>query len=187
MSYENAPQTIMLATNCCCCGRPLCDAISVELGIGPECRGGNNGTLTEEQRRECNQLTHAAALAAQEGKIENVRWCSEAIRELGLPELADKVAHRFVNVERTTKITIRMEDGMLLVTTPYKRSMKEEFTAAWRNVPGRRWVSRKRCNAVPVSSKPHLWALLKRFFPGEFGKGPNGVFRVPAESKNAAA
>ena len=43
MSYENAPATKMLATNCCCCGRPLVDSMSVELGIGPECRGGATG------------------------------------------------------------------------------------------------------------------------------------------------
>lgn len=38
MSYENAPSTILLATACACCGRALRDAISVETGVGPECR-----------------------------------------------------------------------------------------------------------------------------------------------------
>jgi hypothetical protein len=38
MSYENAPATRLLATNCGCCGRQLVDAVSVEAGIGPECR-----------------------------------------------------------------------------------------------------------------------------------------------------
>lgn len=38
MSYENAPATKMLATHCACCARPLVDAESVELGIGPDCR-----------------------------------------------------------------------------------------------------------------------------------------------------
>lgn len=35
--YENAPAAAMLATHCCC-GRPLLDAVSVEAGIGPDCR-----------------------------------------------------------------------------------------------------------------------------------------------------
>lgn len=38
MSYESAPATKMLATHCACCARPLVDAVSVEAGVGPECR-----------------------------------------------------------------------------------------------------------------------------------------------------
>lgn len=35
-TYENAPATKMLATNCVVCGRALVDAVSVEMGIGPD-------------------------------------------------------------------------------------------------------------------------------------------------------
>lgn len=38
MSYETAPVTQMVATHCCICGRALCDADSIEIGIGPVCR-----------------------------------------------------------------------------------------------------------------------------------------------------
>jgi hypothetical protein len=38
MSYESAPATKMLATQCACCGRPLVDAASIEAGMGPICR-----------------------------------------------------------------------------------------------------------------------------------------------------
>lgn len=38
MSYETAPATIMLATQCACCRRPLVDAVSIETGMGPVCR-----------------------------------------------------------------------------------------------------------------------------------------------------
>jgi hypothetical protein len=38
MSYESAPATKLLATHCACCSRPLVDAVSVETGIGPDCR-----------------------------------------------------------------------------------------------------------------------------------------------------
>jgi hypothetical protein len=38
MSYENAPATKLLATHCACCARPLVDAVSVEAGVGPDCR-----------------------------------------------------------------------------------------------------------------------------------------------------
>lgn len=38
MSYENAPATRMLATHCASCGRPLVDSVSVNTGMGPDCR-----------------------------------------------------------------------------------------------------------------------------------------------------
>lgn len=181
MNYVNAPATRMLATNCCCCGRPLVDAISVELGIGPECRNGRTDGITPEQREVCNKLTHAAAIAAQEGNIEKVKLLAEEIRGLGLVDLADKVFHRFQNADRLAKITIvALPDGLLSVDTPFRRKEKAEFVAAWRAIPGRRYYRGK--NIVPVDSKPQLWALLKKFFPGQFGKGPQGLFRVPKEA-----
>jgi hypothetical protein len=36
--YLKDKATRILATNCCCCGLPLRDAKSVELGVGPVCR-----------------------------------------------------------------------------------------------------------------------------------------------------
>jgi hypothetical protein len=183
-SYENAPATIMLATHCCSCGRPLVDAISVELGIGPECRNGRTDGISQEQREVCNKLTHAAALAAQEGQVEKVRAFAAEIRSMGLVELAEKVEHRFKNAERLAKITIvSVDGGYLRVATPFRRKDSSEFVAAWRSIPGRRYQSGK--NLVPVSSKPQLWALLKRFFPGQFGKGPSGIFRIPKQDEAA--
>jgi len=37
MSYESAPATILIATHCAICARPLVDADSVERGVGPDC------------------------------------------------------------------------------------------------------------------------------------------------------
>ena len=56
MSYVNAPATKMLATHCCVCHRPLLDAKSVELGIGPDClkRHGFNIDVPEVDRVEAN-------------------------------------------------------------------------------------------------------------------------------------
>lgn len=182
--YTSAPATIMLATNCCCCGRPLVDAISVELGIGPECRNGKTDGITQEQREACNQLTHAAALAAQEGKVDQVRALADQIASLGLTELAEKVRHRFQNAERLAKINIVQTGDLLTVATPFRRKEKAEFVAAWRAIPGRTYRYGK--NVVPVSSKKELWTLLCRFFPGQFGKGPQGqLFRIPKEKEAA--
>jgi len=186
MSYQDAPATQMLATHCVVCGRALVDACSVELGIGPECRDGifPEGVDTCDQKI-ANEHVHAAAVAAQKGHVAKVIEVAEAIRQLGFEVLADKVSRRFKKgVERTERnadIVIEEKDGYMLVTTPYRRGKKDEFIAAWRAIPGRRYVRHRQANEVPVSSKAAVWALLKRFFPGKWGKGPKGVFRVPTE------
>ncbi len=63
MGYENAPATILLATNCACCGRALVDAVSVETCIGPECRKkfGIPSDATEEARNEANKIVFQLA------------------------------------------------------------------------------------------------------------------------------
>lgn len=185
MCYTDAPATRLLATHCCVCGKALVDSVSVELGIGPDCRNGDNAGIDAETQKMCNQLTHAAAVAAQEGKIEDVRSIAEQIRFIGLATLADRIAERFVNAEKKAKISIRQEGTALVVDTPYRRSMKTEFIDAWRGIPGRRYDRSRSVNIIPLDQKGALWTLLCRFFPGEFGKGPKGLFRIPKEEKAA--
>ena len=57
MSYESAPATRMIATDCACCGRPLLDSDSVELGIGPICRKrhGYFDAIDPDFRQEANR------------------------------------------------------------------------------------------------------------------------------------
>jgi hypothetical protein len=177
MSYLSSVQTRLLATHCCCCGRPLCDAISVEMGIGPECRNHTTAGITEEQRKICNRLTHHASIMAQKGDINAVRQIAKDIETLGLKTLAEKVCKRFVNAERLAKIQITLRnDGMMIVKTPFKRS-KADFVQAWRKIPGR--VYARSCNLIPQTSKKELWDLLKTYFPGEYGVGPQGPFKIP--------
>jgi hypothetical protein len=186
MSYTSAPATILLATNCCVCGRPLVDSISVSLGIGPECRSGFDGGISPEVQEKANKLTFQAAIAAQEGKVYEVKSIATQIEWLGLTELAQKVANRFVNAERLAKIDITSMGGdYYKVTTPFRRGDKDAFIQAWRAIPGRRYSNG--ANMIPVSQKRALWELLKQFFPGQYVKGPSGVFRLPkAEEKPSA-
>jgi len=185
--YENAPATKMLATNCVCCGRALVDALNVQLGVGPECRHGFDAGVADADREAANRLVFNAAIAAQQGRATVVVEIAKAVEKLGFPVLAEKMRARFVRVvaapERRADIFIVLEkDGKTLqVHTPYRRGAAEEFTAAWRAIPGRQWHTR--ANHIPVSQKAALWALLKRFFPGKWGKGPQGVFRVPKMEK----
>jgi hypothetical protein len=162
MSYEDAPQTKMLATHCCVCGRPLVDAKSVELGIGPE----------------CGQLVHAASVYTSQGRLDKVRECATAIGAIGLVGLAEILEDRCNDAVAKAKIEIGEADGRLWVSTPFKRSRKEEFTKAWRAIPGRRWDAAHECNVVPADQRPAVLALLKEFFPGEYAVGPKGPFMV---------
>ena len=177
MSYENAVATKLLATNCVCCGRPLVDATSVSLGIGPECRAGFDGGIPDEKRETANGFVYRAAIAAQEGRIYEVLALADSIKELGLVTLADKVRQRFNEAAVKADITIEEKDGYYIVDTPFRRKDSDAFINAWRNVPGRRWREGK--NVVPVASGKELYALLKRFFGGRFARGPKGAFRIP--------
>ena len=186
--YTQAPATHLLATNCVCCGRPLVDACSVELGIGPECR---NGIFPEGiddcDRKIANEHVHKAAIAAQKGNVETVLELSELIRELGFIDLANKVQRRFKNgaakAQRKADIVIIEDGDDLLVKTPFRRGDKDAFVEAWRKIPGRRYDRAKRLNRVPKDAKAGLWDLLRTFFPNKWGKGPKGVFRVPTLPK----
>jgi hypothetical protein len=178
----------MLATNCVVCGRALLDAVSVELGIGPECgepihNAYKSGLISDEQGK-ANRLVHKAAIAAQNGKIATVVDIAADIAALGFAELAEKVARRFqavvANPGRRAKISIKIDGDSMIVKTPFKRGNKDAFIAAWRSLPGRRYDRAAGANRVPLSSKAALWSLLKEFFGGVYGMGPKGLFRVPA-------
>lgn len=175
--YTSAPACTLLATHCCACGRPLVDAISVSLGIGPECRGGATGGITTEQQESANKITFLAAVAAQEGRIEEVRTHAQSLRDLGMTVLAEKVAERFTNAERQAKISIVEEGDLLKVDTPFRRGDKDAFISAWRSIPGRRY--KNGANLIPKTEKQALWGLLQQFFPGQYALGPKGVFRIP--------
>lgn len=187
--YENAPATKMLATNCAVCGKPLVDAESCETGLGPICRAesGFDAGVADADREAANRLVFNAAIAAQQGRATVVVEIAKAVEKLGFPVLAEKMRARFVNVvaapESRADIFIEVEkDGKVYsVKTPYRRGAAEEFKSAWRTIPGRRYYGG--VNHIPVEQKPALWALLKQFFPGKWGKGPQGVFRVPKLEK----
>lgn len=63
--YEDAVSTKLLATHCCMCNRPLCDARSVELGIGPICEK-NFGTRAEVSDVDSDLLAQGLAMAPED-------------------------------------------------------------------------------------------------------------------------
>lgn len=171
MSYLNAPQTALVAANCCVCGRPLCDSVSVETGIGPVCRekyGYNNGGVTEDDRTEANSLVHR--IAVNQRCDQSFTDC-ERLRSLGFGLLASRIIDRIAN---GGVIVISETSGGYLVTTPYN----ETATAAWRCIPGRRWINSSTANFVPASARGDLWALLRTYFAGSIANGPKGTFVI---------
>lgn len=180
MSYENATATKMLATHCVCCGRPLVDAVSVEVGMGPECRKGFGDDVSNEARTKANELVHAAAVMAQTGHVERVVEYASELKKLGFDKLASKVGRRFKKVaDNRVKADIVIEEvgDELRVKTPFRRGKSKDFIQAWRKIRGRRYS--KGFNYVPKSQKAALWELLCDYFGGKYGDGPKGVFRVP--------
>ena len=171
MSYENAPATKMLATHCCACGRPLLDAKSVELGIGPDCRKrlGFNMNVSEEARAEANRLVYQLALTPVDGRMDAAAACAR-LAELGFAKLADKC------LEWVAPIRVTESDGRLVVKAPYC----EAATDAWRGIRGRRWDRDAKCNSVPATERAALWRLLVAHYPGQVAIGPKGPFQVAA-------
>lgn len=185
MSYENATATKLLATHCICCGRPLVDAISVELGIGPECRNHDDAGISSDIQQQGNSMTHDAAIAAQGGRLTEILTIADRLDSIGLSTLAGKIRERFSKKAQDAvehpDIQIRLEGDIMFVRTPYKRN--PAFVDAWRSIPNRRY--RDGVNQIPVASKHQLWELLMDFFPNKTGVGPKGPFIVPRRPKAA--
>ena len=178
MGYENATSTILMASHCIMCGKPLVDPESVERGMGPDCSEQgylDDGTLKAEGKR----LIHDAAEAATNGDIVEVRRLAGELALLGYLKAAEKIRTNFVGAEKKVKIHVEQQGDMLHVAMPFKRAAKEEFIKAWQSIPGRHYDRKSNMNVVPITSRVPLWGLMRQFCPGVYGKGPKGVFRVP--------
>lgn len=170
MSYETAPATRLLATHCIACGRPLVDAVSVNAGMGPDCREkyGYNIQAAPEARAEANKLVHALASADEEPSTAMVAGTIRRLFQLGFLTLGKKIGERFsaVDIEQSgSTLTVRFgwspEAVKAIHTLPYKR---------WDPI-GKAWEVRE-------SDKRQLWAALRTVFAGCIGMGPKGPFVI---------
>jgi hypothetical protein len=170
-TYEQAPATQMLATHCACCARPLVDAKSVEIGIGPECRRrhGFNLDVPDEARIAANKLVHDIAVD-QDG--ERVHALVGELRALGFAKLADRITHRLA------AIRIEIDGEEYLVHTPYSDAGYAAFCALPRNC--RRWDKACKAWRVHQTARAQLFAALKRAFAGATASGPKGLFVLTA-------
>ncbi len=185
MSYTEAIQTYLLATHCCACNRPLCDAVSVEMGMGPICRKAymvsELAFEDEAAHEEANRIVYEISLAVSgsHGRQDELVHVASGVvavqlgrlRELGYMKLAAKLEDLWVPLKITAV------DDRLELASPYD----EAFVVALRRVPGRRWDSQKQVNTFPASARRQLWMVLCKFFAGCAGVGPRGGFVVPAD------
>lgn len=172
MGYENAPATIMLATQCAVCGRPLVDAISIETGMGPDCRskhgfmGKHAPNVSEEDRTKANRIVYGIACGVP---ADILAASIKELKDLGFSLLASVLEDR--------NITVHVDEmgDRIVVRTPFS----EEVVLAMRTIPGRRWNKEEKANTFPIESKRAVWEMIKRFYRGQLLKGSKGIVVVP--------
>ena len=199
MSYETAPATVLLATRCACCSRPLCDAISVETGVGPECRRkhGFNGAQGEPDwtaamlaldgviavaevnptmtpRESVNVLVHRVACRSTARVDGFVVALTAAIKALGFVTLANKIVEHGAG-----KVEVHAVGDRLAVTTPYNQAFVAALKAAR---VGARWDGASKVWTVPTdpSARKALWGALRGSFAGALLVTDAGTTTVPA-------
>jgi hypothetical protein len=191
----------MLAVYCACCSRPLVDSVSVETGVGPECRKKHGYAEAQQEPdwaavlRETDGLVAVAEIG--DLRVQETLWrlggletrkvanllvhriaCAQAGPEVG--QLTNALrALGFVKLaariaKRLATVQVEVEDGAIFVKAPYS----EEAVAILRAVPGRRWMKTEKLNSYPISSRAELFQALKRAYPGKTGFGPKGLFQL---------
>jgi len=165
---------------CAVCQRPLSDAASVELGIGPVCRkhGGYDLQAIVESLRP---LANAAVRAiARDPSPEGVLPLLHIIRSLGFDKLEARIA------QRLAAVTILPEEGSggerYAVTHFADAATYRAFAA----IPGRMPGPKKGSHSIPVSEKAAICAVLHRHLEGQLLLGCKGLtkvqlgYRIPA-------
>lgn len=181
MSHDNAPATKLVATHCAICGRPLLDAESLVLGVGPVCVKRDLPQEQDEERVKANELIYQIA-ALQKSDWLRVRTLLVALHALPrYGTLARKIQDR---LQPKAQLSLKAVGQELHLYAPYKA----ETLADLRAIAGRRFVrgvdakGKEVCyNAVPRSQKRALWTLLQRHYSGLALETPGGdVVLVPA-------
>lgn len=192
MGYENALQTKVLATHCACCGRPLVDAKSVQIGLGPICRKTFQYDLDvpDKDRARANKIIYELALAVSSSLIslKTLRLTAELAR-LGFTLIAKIFLYRGASVS----IELREIEGeeRYFVRAPYNPEFNEDSY-----IPGRYGV--KVCSGFSPSKRkvfhwvfpktPQarrcLWQALLKHHKGALAIGPQGPFKIGSLENN---
>lgn len=205
--YTQAPATLLIASHCAACGRPLLDAVSVRTGMGPDCADKYNCAEirgTKEQTR-ANAVIYAIAAEQKIADWNRIRGFLAELSALGFGVVAERIKNRLEPSPVIFLTSDKLDNGApaLRVLAPYHA----EATQDWRNIRGREFreetitetivnkktnkaecVSTKlKFNRVPATKEARLavLALLSRHYPGMIASGCKGVFEIPAEAPPA--
>jgi len=176
-SYENAPATKMLATKCAVCARPLLDALSVESGMGPDCRskhgfsGKHAPKVSDEDRLKANKIVYSIALGLDAATLAGA---ITELRQLGFTLLAGVLEDRKVSVH-----VMGHDISHYQVKATWNQACFD--SNAWRHVPGRKWDRDSKSNIVPCTDEARkaLWTLLRTCYGGELIKTEKGLSQIP--------
>lgn len=187
--YADSPACKLVATHCACCGKPLLDAVSVEYGIGPDCRARHGYALADAF---ASWEAHDAALAGTpalaviaESKCHPrlaanyLVWCIalepegehaaahvRALDALGFRRLAARIAKRLGAVSV-------VDDGeAYVVKAPYS----EPFLAALFRHGVRSTFDREaKERRVERASRVGLWRALRAAYAGRMLVTAKGI------------
>lgn len=179
MSYLDSPATEMLASNCAFCARPLVDAQSVEVGIGPICRKKwmVADAVTDEARAEGNKLIWTIA-KLQTGK--EVISAVAKLKELGFVEVVKRINKR-IKPKRSAMVRLSYEGERLHLVTPWNPALQwDTWYKAMRSVGGMRYEGKGNGNSFPKTKARDVYAILCKHFAAWPATGPKGDFTIQA-------
>jgi exodeoxyribonuclease-5 len=175
MSYTESPATDMIATTCAVCARPLVDAESVELGIGPDCRTVYGLTTTAVEpalRAEANKIVKNIALGQY--VQEELAGILLRLKELGFTVLSERIAHRlrrWVTTNYTHDAPARFSAAPAQTEIPFQLPADLPFTLTQGQEQGLAAVHR-------ASGKMHATTTV---IAGFAGTGKTTLLRVIAQ------
>lgn len=176
-NYLNAPATKLLATHCAVCARPLVDAKSVELGIGPDCRKkyGFDMACTDEVRARANRLVYLIALGTM--SFNDLKDAIDGLRNIGFTKLAEIIT------DRKSAIVVKALGTNLLADVPYNEAALPALRRIGHSVRDPKTFKFVGWQ-VPATAKQALFNVMKTYYPGTIGVGPLGLFEVPAAQRS---
>lgn len=195
--YTNAPATVLLATQCACCAKPLLDADSVEAGIGPDCRRKHGYTKAQGSPDWAGVTTVLMAsdlwsnadlvshIIRAQDRSDPRDACNKLVHFIAAHQTGSDVAVA-VNcvrllgyttladrmVKRLATVHVEMIGESLYIKAPYS----ETSLTAFRAIQGRRWDAATKRTSFPTSQKRSVFEALKTCFAGAIGYGPKGLF-----------
>lgn len=211
--YANAPACRILATHCCVCSRPLLDSVSVEMGIGPDCRKrlmGKDQGHSEEARTEANRIVYALALVIS-GKQAPAEFGagtfdSDAVRAVyliggeravGAMLVGDRPEGKLIERLRTLgfdKLADKLEKAWMPIRViemdPARGNViaieapyNEEAVSAQRGIPGRMWDKQTKRNYFPAVPEGSGVAHAVQVLPGRGRHRTQGAVRGPHRAR----